>query len=79
MLDAPDHEGVDELKPLALTFFFGERAVLALGTRAGQPVCTVSDGLETLTVPCDKRPTSFSPDLVLALFRGRKLLRSFNT
>jgi hypothetical protein len=79
LLDAPDHEGIDELKPLALTFFFGERAVLALGTRAGQPVCTVSDGLETLTVPCDKRPTSFSPDLVLALFRGRKLLRSFNT
>ncbi len=27
----PDHEGIEELKPLALTFFFGERAVLAMG------------------------------------------------
>ncbi len=78
LLDGPDHAGIDELKPIALTFFFGERAVLALGQRDGQPVCTVSDGLEMVTMPCDKRPTSFSPDLVLALYRGRKLLRSFN-
>lgn len=79
LLDAPDHEGIEDLKPLALTFFFGERAVLATGTRDGQPVCTVSDGLETVTVPCDNRPTSLSPDLILALYRGRKLLRHFNS
>lgn len=78
LLDAPDHEGVEELKPLALTFFFGERAVLATGSREGQSVCTVSDGLETVTLPSDNRPTSLSPDLVLALYRGRKLLRHFN-
>ncbi len=78
LLDAPDHDGIEDLKALALTFFFGERAVLATGTRDGQPVCTVSDGLETVTVPSDGRPTSLSPDLVLALFRGRKLLRHFN-
>ena len=79
LLDAPEHEGIEELKPLALTFFFGERAVLALGTRDGLPVCTVSDGLETLTFPCDHRPTSLSPDLILAMYRGRKLLRHFNS
>lgn len=78
LLDAPDHEGIEELQPLALTFFFGERAVLATGSRDGKSVCTVSDGLETVTVPCDHRPTSLSPDLVLALYRGRKLLRQFN-
>lgn len=79
LLDAPDHEGIEDLNPLALTFFFGERAVLASGTRDGQSVCTVSDGLETVTVPSDNRPTSLSPDLILALYRGRKLLRHFNS
>ncbi len=71
-------EGLDELEPLALTFFFGERALLAIGKRDGQAVIAVTDGLENLTIPADQRPTSFTPDLVLALYRGRKLLRTFN-
>lgn len=72
-------QGIDDLHPLALTFFFGERAVLAVGTRAGQSVCVVSDNLESIVQPIDNRPMSLTPDLVLALYRGRKLLRTFNT
>ncbi len=77
LLDGPSHQGIDELEILGLTFFFGERAVLAVGQRNGQAVGVVSDGLETLVMPCEQRPTAMTPDLVLALFRGRKLLRSF--
>lgn len=71
-------QGIEDLQILALTFFFGERAVLAVGTRAGGTVCGISDGLESLVQPIDNRPTSLTPDLVLALYRGRKLLRTFN-
>lgn len=70
--------GVDELHPLALTFFFGERAILATGQRQAIRVCALSDELETIIQPIDERPTSLTPDLVLALYRGRKLLRTFN-
>jgi hypothetical protein len=71
-------QGIENLQPLALTFFFGERAVLATGWRAGQKVCAVSDGSESLVQPIDDRPTSLTPDLVLAIYRGNKLLRTFN-
>lgn len=78
LLKALSAQGVEGLRPLALTFFFGERAVLAAGQRAGQTVCAISDGTESLVHPVDDRPTSLTPDLVLALYRGRKLLRTFN-
>lgn len=71
-------QGLEDPEPLALTFFFGERAVLANAKRAGQMVCAIHDGIETLVYTISDRQTSLTPDLILALYRGRKLLRTFN-
>lgn len=71
-------QGIESPRALALTFFFGERAILALGDKAGQTVCAISDDLETIIKPIHQSPTSLTPDLVLALYRGNKLLRTFN-
>ena len=79
LLKELDAQGIDSLQLLALTFFFGERAVLAVGKRGGQTVCAISDNIESLVYPLENRPTSLTPDLVLALYRGKKLLRTFNT
>jgi hypothetical protein len=78
LLHVLEDGGIEELRPVALTFFFGERAVLATGQQHAANVCAISDGLETIIQPIDQRPTSLTPDLVLALYRGRKLLRTFN-
>ena len=75
---AEENTDIDQWRALALTFFFGERAVLAVGQRSGQNVCLVVDDLEQVEQDIDSRPTSLTPELVLCLYRGRKLLRSFN-
>lgn len=75
---ADANQDIDELRALGLAFFFGERSVLAVGLRNGQSMCVVADDLESAAFPIGSRPTSLTPDLVLALYRGRKLLRTFN-
>jgi hypothetical protein len=69
---------VEQIETLALTFFFGERAVLSLGIRNSSKICAVTDSLETILFPINSGPASMTPDLVLALYRGRKMLRTFN-
>ncbi len=71
-------KGVDQIEPLALTFFFGERSILALGVRNQQKICAVTDTLETILFSIGKGQSSLNPDLLLALYRGRKMLRTFN-
>jgi hypothetical protein len=63
---------------LALTFFFSEIALLATVTSDGKKLHVISDGTEMLTYPASDQPTALTADLVLAIFRGRKLLRTFN-
>jgi hypothetical protein len=63
---------------LALTFFLGEIALLATIEHAGKRLTAVTDGSELLCFPASDHPTGLTPDLVLSIFRGRKLLRTFN-
>jgi hypothetical protein len=63
---------------LALTFFLGEIALLATIIHEGKRLHAVTDGNELLYFPASEHPTALTPDLVLAIFRGRKLLRTFN-
>lgn len=70
---------VEDIETVALTFFFGEPAILALGTRAERKICAVTDSLETILFPVSATPASLTPDLVLAIYRGRKMLRTFNS
>ena len=63
---------------LALTFFLGEIALLAIIEHEGKRMHAVTDGHELLCYPASDHPTALTPDLVLSIFRGRKLLRTFN-
>ncbi len=63
---------------LALTFFFGEPALLATVMHQDRKLYWVADGNEQLSFPVSNQPTAMTPDLMLAIFRGRKLLRAFN-
>lgn len=64
---------------LALTFFLGEIALLATIIHEGKRLHAVTDGYELLCFPASEHPTALTPDLVLSIYRGRKLLRTFNT
>ncbi len=63
---------------IALTFFLGEVAILANVERAGKPHCAITDGLELICLPTKATPTALTPEILLAIYRGRKLLRTFN-
>ncbi len=63
---------------VALTFFFGEVALLAIVEGDHGRGCAVTDGWETLNFAIHSSPTSLTPSIVLSLYRGRKLLRTFN-
>lgn len=65
-------------EPLALTFFLGEIALLAIAESGQQKLCVITDGAEQIGFPMNDSPTSLTPELLLAVFRGRKLLRTFN-
>lgn len=67
---------VDEA--VALTFFLGEVAVLAIVDSEHGRGCAITDGFETLHFAIGRGSTALTPAVVLALYRGRKLLRTFN-
>ena len=71
-------EKIDEQTPIALAFFLGEIAVVAHGKREGKEVIAITDGNELLCYQTSPNPKSMSPDVALCIFRGRKMLRSFN-
>ncbi|MCA9194073.1 MAG: HEAT repeat domain-containing protein [Planctomycetales bacterium] len=79
-----ERHGIQVKRKLALTFLLGELALLAEVEQAGRHFVGISDGEETFCLP---RTTDelgmgdsvgIGPDIVLHIFRGRKLLRSFN-
>jgi len=63
---------------MALTFFLGEIALLATIEHERKRLHAVTDGIELLCFPASDHPTALTPDLVLSIYRGRKLLRTFN-
>ncbi|MCA9134880.1 MAG: HEAT repeat domain-containing protein, partial [Planctomycetales bacterium] len=71
-------QGLEIQDTLALTFFLGELALLARVEREGKAACAISDGVELLCYPTSNSPHALTPELVLAIYRGRKLLRTFN-
>lgn len=78
LLDALASQQLEIVESLALTFFLGELAVLAQVSSHGRTMLAISDGIELLTMPISYTPTSLTPEILLAVYRGRKLLRTFN-
>jgi hypothetical protein len=72
-----DH-GHHQIQPLWLGFFLGEVCLVAetqVNQRAG---VAVSDGLETIWYPAVGRQRPLGPREAYAIFKGRKMLRTFN-
>ncbi|MEZ6134676.1 MAG: HEAT repeat domain-containing protein [Pirellulaceae bacterium] len=70
--------GFEVTESIALTFFLGEVALLAKLSQAGKPLCAITDGVETMRLATSDHPSAMTPEVVLAIYRGRKLLRTFN-
>ncbi len=71
--------GFETIQPIALTFLLGEVALLATVERNGERFCAVNDLQENVIFPLTHSPTTLTPELALVIYRGRKLLRTFNT
>ena len=67
-------------EPVALTFFLGEVALIAEVEGEGERSngYAMTDGIETLHMRSQGSPTDLTPAMIVALYRGRKLLRTFN-
>ena len=70
-------------QPIALTFFLGEVALIAevepLEGQAGSSRgFALSDGIETLHFRSPRGSIGLTPAMIVSLYRGRKLLRTFN-
>lgn len=63
---------------LALTFMLGEPSLLARLTRDGREFLGVTNGTQVVHFGNHENAIANSPQLVLAVYRGRKLLSAFN-
>jgi hypothetical protein len=64
---------------IALAMFFGEVSLVANVRKADTTFCAVTDGNELICFPTTNHPASMNAEVVVCIFRGRKLLRTFNT
>lgn len=78
LADHFEEQGFKVSEGLALTFLLGEIAFLARLEKGHQAFFGITDGLETLCFPVSEASTSMTPEIALAVYRGRKLLRTFN-
>lgn len=73
-----ENHQLEIVEALGLTFFLGEVSVLAIVKRQEKRASAITDGLELFHQPLTDSPASLTPDILLAIYRGRKLLRTFN-
>jgi len=71
-------EGYQDIQPFRLGWFFGEQALLAVASRDGVQGSVVADnnGVYWYAAGGQRRP--LGPDEAYYIYKGRKLLRSFN-
>lgn len=71
-------EGYDEIRPLFLGFFVGERALVASAHKGEVAGTVVTDGLEIVWFPEKRSTRPLRPEDVYSIYKGRKILRTFN-
>ena len=71
-------EGCDAIQPVALGHFLGQWALVARTVRHGRPGIAVMDAdrLHWFPAPANRRPPG--PAEIYCIYKGRKLLRTFN-
>lgn len=70
--------GYESLKPARLGFFLDEQAGVFTAVRDATECVVVTDGLETIDQPISGRVRPLSPGDLFNLYKGRKMLRTFN-
>jgi hypothetical protein len=73
-----ERAGYESLKPELLGFFLDEQAAVFRGIRDGTECLVVTDGLETVDHPIAGRLRPLGPGDLFNLYKGRKMLRTFN-
>jgi hypothetical protein len=76
--DYLDREGYEELKPELFGVFLDEHAAIFVAMREGKACRVLTDGLETIPMPLIGRNRPLQPNDLWNLFKGRKMLRTFN-
>jgi hypothetical protein len=73
-----DRAGYDEQKPELFGVFLDEHAAVYSAMREGKPCRVLTDGLETVHIPVAGRARPLQAIDLWNLFKGRKMLRTFN-
>lgn len=71
-------EGYDSIQPVKLGVFFGERTLVARAVREGHSGVAVASADEIQWHSNRGRPRALGPHEAYCLYKGRKLLRTFN-
>lgn len=69
----------EEIEPLWLGFFFGEACLVARSKVENSVGIALTDGHELLWYPSTNRLRPLGPVEVYSIYKGRKMLRSFNS
>ncbi len=72
------HLGYESIRPARLGFFLDEQAGVFSAVRDATECVVVTDGLETIDHPVSGRLRPLSPGDLFNLYKGRKMLRTFN-
>jgi hypothetical protein len=71
--------GMVQIVPHTLASFFGERVLIASALREDWPgIGIAASGGETTWVPCGATSRPLGPREAYCIFKGRRLLRTFN-
>ena len=73
------HLGYEDIKPALLGLFLDERAGVFHATREGTGCVVATDGLETIDQATAGRTRLMQPEDLFNLYKGRKMLRTFNS
>ncbi|MGB7325325.1 MAG: HEAT repeat domain-containing protein [Rubripirellula sp.] len=73
-----EQTGYESIKPALLGFFLEEKAGVFMAMRDNKPCAVVTDGLETVDYPVGGRLRPITPGDLFNLYKGRKMLRTFN-
>ena len=69
----------EQVVPLTLGLFFGDKVLVAAASREGTPGIAVADANEVFWYPSGKSERPLGPTEIYSIYKGRKLLRTFNT
>ncbi|MCA9161675.1 MAG: HEAT repeat domain-containing protein [Pirellulaceae bacterium] len=71
-------DGFTQIEPQRLGYFFGDRVLIARAQRQGEPGTAVADAVESAWYPSGRGNRPIGPIEGFSIYKGRKLLRTFN-